>query len=133
MPDDFVALVMDSEDVTDLIGDRIFPNVVPRQVWDGPDRRPCLSYRSEVDAPGLTFCETDDLRTERFTVACQGFTYDGVRELARAFVAAVLDFSGVSGGSDIDRVTLDFEFDSPDFEPGIYQRIVRVAVAYRSE
>ena len=132
MPADFVALIEAHSDVVGLLGDRIFPLVIPRQVWDGNDRRPCISYQSSTQKPGQTFCATDDLRSETFTLACHAFTYDEARSLARAVSAAVLDYSGVSGASDIDVVTLDSEFDGVEPEPGIYQRILQFSVWYRS-
>jgi hypothetical protein len=69
----------------------------------------------------------------RFTMHAVATAYDTARALADALVAAVIDYSGVSGGTRIYRVNFEQAFDNPpDPDPGLYVRTVVFAVWHRS-
>lgn len=135
MPADFIALIEADTAVAAIIDDRIHPNLVPGQVWDGDNKRPSVCYFWQIDPPERTFCGTDDLRHSRFTIHCAAADYDTTVGLADATEAAVLDYSGVSGGTEIQTVSLDMAADTgPDEDPGLFTRTLMFSVWHnRSE
>ena len=133
MPADFVSRILTQGGITDIIGDRIFPLIVPEHVYSDPqDRRPCLVYQTAGSTRGKTFCATDDLISEQFSVDCYAETYDAAKRLGDAVIAGVVDFSGVSGATHIEAVFLDSEFDTVDLEPGLFRRNLALTVGHRT-
>lgn len=132
MPADFVSLILASSDVAGLIGDRVYPQVVPPQAWDGDSLRPCLVFRTAASFRNKTFCSTDRLIQEAFSVDCYAVTYDEAKQLAEAVITAVVDVHAVSGSTAIDNVFLDNEFDLTDMDPGLYRRNLSFTVWHRS-
>lgn len=128
MPADLVAVIEANAGVTAIVGDRIYPLIVPPQALAGDDRRPCLVYATTSVSRDLTFCATSALKAERFSVDCYAASYDGAKALAEAVIAALVDYSGVSGGSTISAVHLENEIDLMDLEPGLYRRLLSFVV-----
>jgi hypothetical protein len=133
MPGDLVAVIESHTDVTALIGDRIFPLVCPSSTFANPqDRRPCIVYRTSSAIRGKTFCSTDGLVQEFFTFDCYALTYDVAKALSEALIAALVDYSAVSGSTRVEAVFLENEFDLLDMEPGLYRRNLSFTVWHRS-
>lgn len=133
MPADFIAVVRAAPAVAAIVATRIHANVVPLQVWSDDQHRPSICYFWSLDAPGKTFCASDDLFASHFTLHCSAADYDVACSLAAAVIAAVLDYSAVSGATAIETVNLEAALDSgPEEEPGLYTRTVLLAVWHRS-
>lgn len=133
MPDDFVAVVLAIEGVASFVGDRVFPNRLPVQVWDSDDPRPCLCYFASTDQPQRTSCGADDLVLEHFTFHAAAASYNVARAIGDALSAGAVGFRGVSGSTRFEPVFLEAEFDGePEPEPGCYIRTVQLGCWRRS-
>lgn len=133
MPGDLVSKILADAGVFSIIGERIYPLIVPEHVFTDPqDRRPCVVYNTSGLNRGKTFCATDDLIREEYSLDCFAETYDAARALGVALVASILDFSGVSGATHIEAVFLESQFDGFEIEPGLFRRNVTLSVWHRS-
>jgi len=133
MPADLVARLLTQGGITSIIGDRIYPLIVPEHVYSDPqDRRPCLVYQTGTSTRGRTFCATDDLISEFFQLDCYAESYDAAKALGAAVIAGIVDFSGVSGGTHIEAVFLENESDQLDVEPGLFRRSLALTVWHRT-
>jgi hypothetical protein len=85
-------------------------------------RIPCVVYnRSGVDRQ-VTHCGTTDLLRTSVTLDCYATTLATAHDLADAVRQALIDFSGVLGGSlPVRAASLESEDDLSDIEPGLYR------------
>lgn len=112
--------------VNALVGNRIYPLVVPEQNFDETTKRPCLVYaRTGLDLT-KTFCGTIDLERSTFAIDCYARTYAAATTLAAAVKAALTDYVGAMGDTEVREVSLENEFDLMDLEPGLF----RVALSF---
>lgn len=132
MPADFVSVVMAQAAVTAIVGDRIYPQMIPPQALAEESLRPCLVYSTTMVDRDETFCATTELKSERIQLDCCALTYDGAKSLADAVAAGIIDWSGVSGGTQIQRIFCEGEYDAMDPDPGIYRRSLILVVWHRS-
>jgi len=103
------------------VGARIFPLVIPTEVWDTASKKPCLVYSTSGVQRASTFCATDDLMRDSVSIDAYARTYDDARALAKT-VYGIIDFKGTIGNTEIQTVKLDAELDLLDPEPGLYRR-----------
>lgn len=107
--------------VTALAGDRVYPEIIPDQVFDAVSKRPCVVYRRSSADRRKTFCGTDTLVASSFAVDCYARTYDGAETLAAAVRSALTDFRGDMSGITVKDVALSSDFDLLDLEPGLFR------------
>lgn len=111
-----------------IAGDRIWPEVIPDQVFDTASKRPCLVYRRNSAARSVTFCRTVGLIASTFDIDCYAKTYDGAEQLAAAVRSALTDYTGMMGSVPVNRVFLDQDFDLLDIEPGLFRVVLTFTI-----
>lgn len=112
--------------VAALVGSRIFPLVIPEQVYDEATKRPCIIYSGQSVDRTKTFCETIALQRQAFGIDCYAKTYEQAHAVATAVKSALLDYVGPMGDVTVSDVALENEFDLLDLEPGLF----RVALSF---
>lgn len=134
MPADLIAVLEGNSDIAGMVADRIYPNVLPLEVWDSTQRRPNICYFVADEPRERTFCGADDLRCSHYMLHCSALTYDEAVTLADAVDACLEDLDVVSGETAIGPVHSEVALDNPEPEPGIYTKTVQFAVWHsRSE
>jgi len=124
------ALLTAAPGVTAIAGDRVYPLVIPQEIYTEASRKPCLVYQRIATEITGTFCQTDTLRGMSLQVDAYARTYGAARALAAAAKAALLGFTGAASGVAVSRVTLAAEFDGLDEEPGLYRRSLTFSIWY---
>lgn len=109
-----------------LVGNNIFPLVIPDQVFDEVTRRPCIVYSGQSVDRTKTFCETIALQRQTFGIDCYAKTYEQAHAVAASVKTALLDYVGPMGDVTVSDVALENEFDLLDLEPGLF----RVALSF---
>jgi hypothetical protein len=105
-----------------IAGDRVFPQVIPDQVYDEASKRPCVVYSVEDTERNETFCATQALRKSRVSIDSYARTYEDAETLADAVRTAVIDYSGYMGSTYVERCFIENDFDvAPDIDPGIFR------------
>lgn len=120
-PADFRSLLLAQTGMVAAVADRIFPVLIPQEVWASVTQKPCIVYQVAGVGRSVTFCGTIGLQAESVTVDCYARTYDAAYALAR-LAAQIVDFNGVIGDTSFDTVRLETEIDLLDLEPGLYRR-----------
>lgn len=107
--------------ISALAGDRVFPGVIPSQVYDEASKRPCVVYSVEDTEKSLTFCGTETLIQRRVAFDCYAKTAAAAESLKQAVTDALEDFTGDMEGTHVDAVQHEQEFDVVDLEPGLFR------------
>lgn len=107
--------------VAAIVDDRVYPNVIPQQVFDAASKRPCLVYRREGLEQTSNVCATELLQKSVFSIDCYARTYEAADMLATAVKAAFESVAGIMAGVAVNRVFLDDEFDLDDPDPGLFR------------
>ena len=130
-PTDFCTLLTAQPGVSAAVGDRVYPVLIPPEVWDSATRKPCFVYRTSGVGRSATTCGTIRLQADSVEVDCYARTFDDAYALAR-LAAQIVDFKGTVGNTSVDTVRLDSEIDLFDLEPGLYRRSLTFTVWNRS-
>lgn len=130
-----------SEDsgVSAIVGTRVYPVVVPQQVYNETSKHPCLVYSLDTDGRQVTFSGTNNLVAGRLVLDCYAQSYRQVKLLANAAREALVDFSGYlfANTSPLSSVYVSGihlsggETDLMEEEPGMYHVMQRYTVWYR--
>lgn len=108
--------------VTAIAGDRVYPKIIPDQVYDEASKRPCVVFSVDDTERNRTFCATDSLRRSRIALDSYARTYEGAEALAEALRGAMIDYTGYMGSTYVQQTDLENDFDvDPDLEPGIFR------------
>lgn len=124
--------------ISALVATRIYPLVVPQQVYDEATKRPCLVYTLDTDGRHVRFAGSDTLVKGRLQIDCYARTYAQVKTLADAVRDALIDYSGTmtAATSPLTSVTVkrifleDGENELMDEEPGLYRVMQRYVIWY---
>lgn len=110
--------------VAALVGDRIYPELIPQHLYTEVSRMPCVVfYRAGSDRQPM-FCGTDKLVAGVYTIIAKAPHYDVAAKLAGAIRLALVDYSGPMGDAMIQNVLANAETGgNPDPEPGLFNRI----------
>lgn len=118
--------------VAALVGDRIYPVMVPQGHPDGPARLPCVVYTRVTAARQVLFCGTDRAVQASYQLDAYAAEYDSAVAVATAIRAALVDYGGQLGDVAALRCSLEADFDTvPDPEPGIFRRLQTFTIWYR--
>lgn len=110
-------------DVMAIIGDRVFPLVMPQRKQGEEPVVPCIVYEVPDVARQVTYCGTNGLTKTLIRLDCYSPSYDDTIDLAKKLFLALRDFRGALGGIvDVRAASLETEFDVQDIEPGLYRR-----------
>ena len=123
--------------VSALVGTRVYPLVVPQQVYTEATKQPCLVYTIDTDNRMVRFSGSDSLTRGLLQVDCFARGYSQCQSLAVAVREALLDFSGAMQANtsplssvNVQRIFLDGETSLMDEEPGLYRMMQRYIVWY---
>jgi hypothetical protein len=120
------AFLISDVGVSALVGTRVYPLVIPEQVYDEATKRPCLVYSMRGLDQTQTFCETIELQRADIGIDCYAKTYEASIALATAVKTALTDYVGTMGDVEISKLNLNNQFDLLDLEPGLF----RVALSF---
>lgn len=121
------ALLTTTAAITAIIGDRVYPEIIPEQVFDAASQRPCLVYSRQSVIRDRTLCATDSRVQSTFSIDCYARTSQAAEELAQQVRVALTDYRGTSEGVTILDAALEGDSDFLDIEPGLF----RVMLTFR--
>lgn len=120
----FYQLSNDS-DVTDVVGTRIFPNVIPQDAT-----LPAVAYQ-RVSGPRLLAHDgPTGYATGRFQLTCTGSSYSSVKEAVNALRGSLDGLSETVSGVEIERVSVEGEVDGFNEAPDKHTVRLDVMIAY---
>jgi Protein of unknown function (DUF3168). len=116
-----VSILANNPGVADLAGDRVFPQIIPQEDFDGLSKKPCIVYQRTGVGRQQTLCGTSPTMSSVFSIDCYAQTYAGAEALANAVRTALVDYRGSVAGVRISTAILDNEIDLLDIEPGLHR------------
>ncbi len=123
--------------VSALVSTRVYPLLIPQQVYDEVTKQPCLVYTIDTDARGITFGGSENLIRARVQIDCYAKTFAASQNLAAAVRDCLIDLSGVLtdnaspvGSVNVQHTFLDGELSSVEEDPGLYRVLQRYVVWY---
>lgn len=119
--------------VSAIVGDRIYPLMIPLAVYDAAIQRPCLVYQRDGSARQRTYCGDSNVVNASFQIDAYAIDYDSAISLADAVRVALVAYRGVMGAVTVKDVVLENDFDLLDTEPGLYRRSMNYTVWYVHE
>lgn len=108
-------------DVAALVGERVFPLMIPQHAYDEATKLPCLVYQRVGTQRLPLFCATDSTVRTNYLVSSYARSYIKAKELADAVRGALIDFTGIMYGVDVKKILSESEQDLDDPEPGLYR------------
>lgn len=121
------SLLTTTAGVTQLVGDRVYPEIIPEQIFDAASQRPCIVYRRQSVERERTLCSTDSKVQSTFALDCYARTAAGAEDVAQAVRVALTDFTGTVAGVSVVDTALIGDSDFLDIEPGLF----RVMLTFR--
>jgi hypothetical protein len=119
------------------VTNRVYPLVIPQQVYDEATKQPCLVYTMDTDTRQVTQDGTNALVRGSLQVDCYARSYKAAQTLAAAVRTALVDYSGLMAAAtspitstEVNRIHLEGESNLMDEEPGLYRVMQRYAVWY---
>jgi hypothetical protein len=114
--------------VAALVGERIFPLIIPQARAASLLRQPCLVYARVGAQRQQKYCGTEGLVRSDFQLDCYAPSFDQSKDLAAATRAALIDFAGMMAQTRVIAVHLDDEGDLSEPEVGLYRVVQRFIV-----
>lgn len=112
---------------------RIFNGTVPQKKPGSRPYMPCVVYNLRSVDRQQVYCGTSGLVRSTIMLDSYATTYEGAKTLARAVRLALIDYSGMLGGTvDVRNAALQTEFDVNDNEPGLY-RVSQTWIIWHAE
>lgn len=125
---DFRTMVLGLPGVSALVDTRMFPLVIPQEVYDGGTEKPCIVYTTTARNSRPTFCGPDDLVRSSIELDVYGRTFDVCQQLADAVRLGIDGYRGTVGTTLFSPVFVDTESDEYFAEPGLYRRTFSLTV-----
>lgn len=119
--------------LTPLIGDRVYPLLMPQQTVSSYSNKPCIVYRESGIQTDETFCGTEAEVITRYDFDCYGITYDSAKATATALQATLLDYEGTLCYTVVTRVKQTGMLDLLDPEPGLFRTTLSYDIRNRPE
>ncbi len=123
--------------VAALVSTRIYPLVIPQQVYTEATKQPCLVYTLDTNARHVRFSGSDTLVRGILQVDCYSRSYSVAQDLAAEVRDALLDYSGAMQANTspltsvpVQTIHLESETNLMDEEPGLYRVLQRYVVWY---
>ena len=114
--------------VSALVGTRIYPLMIPQQVYTESTKQPCIVYTLEGRSRQVRYSGTDTLVRGNLAIDCYARTYAAAQALADAVRALLEDYSGTMTGNGspvstnvVKKIFIDNELELVDVEPGLYR------------
>jgi len=122
----------DDGPVAVLVGGRVFPVQIPESRSDGHSATPCIVFTLNSEARSLTTCDAASSVEGTYQIDSVSKSYFEAKEMANAVRLCLNSFTGLMGGTPVDRVLLETAQDLIEAEPGLY-RVSQTFVFYYQE
>lgn len=119
--------------VSAAIGDRFYPQVIPKQAWSDARIQPCAVYMRIGVQRGKTYCATDAVARSTFQIDAYALTPEEADGIARVIKSVLIDYRGMMGAVKVKDISLDGEFDLDDPEPGLYRVSMTISIWHDNE
>ena len=107
--------------VAALVGDRVYPELIPQHVYAEVRGMPCIVYQRVAVSRSRTYCAADKLVKATIQVDVMAPTYDEADQVAEAVRLALLDYRGAMGDVRVKLCQLDTETNLVESEPGLFR------------
>lgn len=102
---------------------RIYPQILPQR-----PNYPAATYQIVGRTRQSTFSGTNGMVRSSVNVDVYAQNDEDVKTGSDAIRAALLDFRGAMGGTQVNRVSLDNEIDLTDVEPGLFRNSMSFSI-----
>lgn len=102
---------------------RIYPQVLPQR-----PSYPAATYQVVGRTRQSMFSGTNDMARASVNIDVYGQNSEDVETGSDAIRAALLDFRGAMGGTQVNRISLDNEIDLTDVEPGLFRNSMSFSI-----
>lgn len=109
---------------------RIYFDIIPEHNYQEATRLSCLVINTIGGTRELDSCGTLDQVTRRIQIDAYARTRHDANVLADATRTALVDYDGDMGGTFIDFIRIDDEWNQLDPEPGLFRRCMRFRVRH---
>lgn len=100
---------------------RIFPLIIPEHVRGEARKQPCIVYQRINTYRSGTFCATDSLANVDMQMDCYAKSYVDVKNLAKKLRESLVDYTGLMGTVQVDKVFISVEFDLVETDTGLFR------------
>jgi hypothetical protein len=111
-------------------GARVYFDMIPQHVYADATRLSCLVINTFGSDREMNSCETLDQVTRRVQIDAYARSRHDANLLADATRAALVDYDGDMGGTFIDFIRIDDEWNQLDPEPGLFRRCLRLRIRH---
>lgn len=122
----------DDATVAALVAGRVFPVQIPEAPAYDRSHTPCLVFTLNSEARTLTQCDASSSVEGTYQIDSVSKSYFEAKTIADAVRLCLNSFSGLMGGTTVDRVSLETAQDLIEAEPGLY-RVSQTYVFYYQE
>jgi hypothetical protein len=107
--------------VAAVVGDRVYPDIIPQHVYDEVTRSPCIVYQRLGATRSATYCGHDLLVAAAIQVDHYAQDFDAAVQLGDLTRQALRDYSGTMGTVRVRWCRLDSETHLVEPEPGLFR------------
>jgi len=125
---DFYTLVLDAAPITALVGSRMYPMVIPCEVFDRASKKPCLVYTVTSPPTDRTTCGATAVQETTVALDCYARAFDVCVALADEVRSHIQDYSGTVGATYFEDVTVTAATDIYDPDPGLFRRVLTLKI-----
>lgn len=122
----------DDTGVSPIIAGRVFPVLIPESQGQTLSQTPCVVFALLSEARTQTACEASSSVEGTYEIDSVSRSYFEAKAIAAAVRLCLNSFTGLMGGTTVDRVLLETAQDLIEAEPGLY-RVSQTYVFYYQE
>lgn len=115
-----------------LIAGRVFPVQIPESPSYDKSHTPCIVFLLSSEVRALTVCDASSSVEGTYQIDSISKSYFEAKAIANAVRLCLNSFTGLMGGTTVDRVLLETAQDLIEAEPGLY-RVSQTYVFYYQE
>ncbi len=128
------SFLKDGPEVSALVANRIYLQMIPQHVWTDPPKMPCAVYSRIGAGRQPMLCATDNLVQATYQVDSYAIKPETAVAVARAIRRRLVDYSGPMGDVVVKAVRLETDSDiGPDPTPGLFRRMQQYTVWYAED
>lgn len=129
---DIFGKLRDDTAVSALIAGRVFPVQISQSPGQTHSKTPCVVFTLISETRTLTVCDAASSVEGTYQIDSISKSYFEAKEIAGAVRLCLNSFTGLMGGTPVDRVSLETAQDLIETEPGLY-RVSQTYVFYYQE
>lgn len=122
----------DDAGLSPLVAGRVFPVLIPQSRAHDESATPCVVFLLIHEARTLTVCDASSSVEGTYQIDSISRSYFEAKEIAQAVRLCLNSFTGLMGGTPVDRVLLETAQDLVEAEPGLY-RVSQTFLFYYQE